>query len=255
MSRATAIRGYGYFDGSGFGGSGRENSAEAQTLDEMKWRDVSDEPFKRFGQLDAMSKCAMVALEMVGMDACVNARIRDEMAIIIGTQEGCLGTDIDFSNGIDSEKGPSPRLFAYTLPSTVCGDIAIRYGLHGPNACFQAGRDSGLVALREGHHLMQSGEAEACVCVGCNALFRSSAETAKTKSLLDGDGDPSAYVVVLARCEAPLGEEARVAEEVTSLRALRDFIVRDGEKGRSLATLDDRDGKLMFTRYSEIVSG
>ncbi len=255
MSHTIAIQGYGYFDGSGFGGSGRESVAEVQTLDEIKWRDVSDEPFKRFGQLDAMSKCAMVAMEMVGMHTCVNARIRDEMAVVIGTQEGCLGTDIDFSNGIDSEMGPSPRLFAYTLPSTVCGDIAIRYGLHGSNACFQAGRDSGLVALREGHYMMQSGEAEACVCVGCSALFPSSAETAKAKSLLDGHGDPSAYVVVLLRCEVPLGEEAGVAEEITSLRALRDSIVRDGEKKCSLATIDDRDGKLMFTRYSEIVSG
>lgn len=103
--------------------------------------------------------------------------------------------------------------------------------------------------------MMQSGEAEACVCLGCSALFPSSAETAKAKSLLDGHGDPSAYVVVLLRCEAPLGEEAGVAEEITSLRALRDSIVRDGEKKCSLTTIDDRDGKLMFTRYSEIVSG
>lgn len=246
MSHPIAIRGYGYFDVSGFGGSGRESIVEVQTVDEIKWRDVSDEPFKRFGQLDAMSKCTMVALEMIGMRSCVSAHLRDEMAIVIGTQEGCLGTDIDFSDGIGSEQGPSPRLFAYTLPSTVCGDIAIRHGLHGPNACFQAGRNSGLVALSEGYHLLQGGEAEACVCVGCSALFASSVETARDKSLLDGDGNPSAYAVVLTRCDEPPIEGSTVAEEVTSLSALRDFLVGDGEKEGASATLSERDGKLMF---------
>lgn len=254
MRYTVGIRGYGYFDWSGFGGSGRDAVAEAHTLDEMKWRDVSDEPIQRFGQLDALSKCAMVAVEMIGIRACLDARIRDGMAISIGTQEGALGTDIDLAQGIDGKKTTSPRLFVYTLPSTVCGDIAIRHGLHGPNACYQAGKDSGLVALREGYYLVRSGEAEACLCMSCDALFPSSLETARAKSLLDGDGAPSAYAFVIARREEAPRQESTTAEGISSLSILRDFLVRDAEEKFAWATLDDRNGELMYLHRNDVVS-
>ena len=250
MTYDVGIRGFGYFDGSGFGGSGREAVRKVLALDAMNWEDVSEEPFSRFRQLDAMSKCAMVAVEMIGMNACLDARVRDGMAISMGTQEGSLGTDIDLARGMVSEEGTSPRLFVYTLPSTVCGDIAIRHGLHGQNACFQAGKNSGLVALREGFHLVRSGEAEACVCVGSDGLFSSSLETAKEKSLLNGDGAPSAYAVVLARLEETPQETSAGAEAVSSLNLLLELIVRDAPNGALSAALSERDGVLMYTHQN-----
>jgi len=69
--------------------------------------------------------------------------------------------------------GPSPTLFAYTLPSAAVGEIAIRHKLTGPNLCFVGG-DAELLA--EARDLICRGEAEACVCVSCNIVTAEAAE-------------------------------------------------------------------------------
>ena len=63
--------------------------------------------------------------------------------------------------------GPSPTLFAYTLPSAAIGEIAIRHRLTGPNLCFVG--DSGDV-LPEAVDLLRRGEADACVCLYCQVV-------------------------------------------------------------------------------------
>ena len=120
---------------------------------------------KRFGRMDLMSQLAVLAVESLGVD--FDARPRDRVGICLAATAGSLPTDVDYWNGRNTPGGPSPTLFAYTLPSAAIGEIAIRHRLTGPNLCFVGERTG---ALAEAVQWLRYGEAEACLCVECDVV-------------------------------------------------------------------------------------
>jgi len=125
----------------------------------------------RFGRLDLASRLALLAVESLRVN--FDAQPRDRAGICLATRAGSLPTDIDYWDGRDAPGGPSPTLFAYTLPSAAIGEIAIRHRLTGPSLCM-VGENTG--ALAEAVELMRRGEAEACLCVECNLVTPALAE-------------------------------------------------------------------------------
>jgi hypothetical protein len=125
----------------------------------------------RFGRLDLSSQLALLAVESLGVD--FEKFSRDRVAICLAAQAGSLSTDFDFWQGRGAVGGPSPTLFAYTLPSAAIGEIAIRHRLTGPNLCF-VGDDRML--LPEATGLIQRGEADSCVCVYCEVINAAAAK-------------------------------------------------------------------------------
>lgn len=119
----------------------------------------------RFGRMDLESQLALLAVESLGINFA--ALPRDRVAVCLAAQIGSLSTDIEFWNGRDGAGGPSPMLFAYTLPSAAIGEIAIRHRLTGPNLCF-VGDDKNL--LSEAADLIRRGEVDGCVCISCNVV-------------------------------------------------------------------------------------
>jgi 3-oxoacyl-(acyl-carrier-protein) synthase len=119
----------------------------------------------RFGRLDLSSRLALLAVELLGVD--FGKFSRDRVAICLAASAGSLSTDFDFWTGRDGVGGPSPTLFAYTLPSAALGEITIRHRLTGPNLCF-VGDDKML--LPEATDLLRRSEADACVCVFCQII-------------------------------------------------------------------------------------
>jgi len=129
----------------------------------------------RFGRLDLSSRLALLAIESLGVD--FGKFSRDRIAICLAASAGSLSTDFDFWSGRDAVGGPSPTLFAYTLPSAAIGEIAIRHRLTGPNLCF-VGNDKML--LPEATDLLRRGEADACVCVYCEVVNADAAKMIHT---------------------------------------------------------------------------
>jgi 3-oxoacyl-(acyl-carrier-protein) synthase len=119
----------------------------------------------RFGRLDLSSQLALLAVELLGID--FGKFSRERIAICLAAKNGSLSTDFDFWQGRDAVGGPSPTLFAYTLPSAAIGEIAIRHRLTGPNLCF-VGDDK--LLLSEATDLIQHDEADSCVCVYCDIV-------------------------------------------------------------------------------------
>ena len=119
----------------------------------------------RFGRLDQLSQLALLAVERLA----VNFEIlpRDRIGICLSARGGSLSTDHAYWEGRDATGGPSPTLFAYTLPSAAIGEIAIRRRVTGPNLCFVEGEK---LLESEAAELIQSGEADACICVACNVV-------------------------------------------------------------------------------------
>ena len=125
----------------------------------------------RFGRLDLQSRLALLAVASLKIN--FGGFARDRTGICLAASAGSLTTDFNFWQGRDSVGGPSPTLFAYTLPSSAAGEIAIHFGLTGPNLCF-VGDDKNL--LSEAADLIRRDEADGCLCIFCEVV---SAEVAK----------------------------------------------------------------------------
>ena len=119
----------------------------------------------RFSRLDLVSKLAVLAVEP--LTANFGELPRDRIGICLAARGGSLSTDVEYWKGRGLAGGPSPTLFAYTLPSSAIGEIAIRHRLMGPNLCF-FGDDAHL--LEEAGDLLRRGEADGCVCVCCDVV-------------------------------------------------------------------------------------
>jgi len=130
---------------------------------------------QRFGRLDLQSQLALLAVASLNVD--FTAQPPDRIGICLAASAGSLSTDINFWNGRNGTGGPSPTLFAYTLPSAAAGEIAIHFRLTGPNLCF-VGDDK--IVLPEGADLIRRGDADGCICVFCEAV---SADCGKLISL------------------------------------------------------------------------
>jgi 3-oxoacyl-(acyl-carrier-protein) synthase len=115
---------------------------------------------QRFGRLDLQSQLAVLVVASLKIN--FEDFNRERIGICLATSASSLTTDFNFWSGRDAVGGPSPTLFAYTLPSAAMGEIAIHFKLTGPNLCF-VGDDKNL--LVEGANLIERGEADACLCV------------------------------------------------------------------------------------------
>lgn len=125
----------------------------------------------RLTRMDRLCGLALVACDAALVDAALSAEAAEWMgertAIVFGTAFGCHATNEDYYRRLVREGalGASPRLFAYTLPSSPVGEVSIHYGVRGPTITLANGLTSGLDALAEGVALVASGRCDrALVC-------------------------------------------------------------------------------------------
>jgi 3-oxoacyl-(acyl-carrier-protein) synthase len=124
----------------------------------------------RFGRMDLLSQLALLSVESLGVN--FESMDRTRIAICMAVTAGSLPTDIEYWKGRREPGGPSPTLFAYTLPSSAIGEIAIRYRLTGPNLCFVGSRAN---LLNEARDLIDREEADACICIECDVVTAATA--------------------------------------------------------------------------------
>jgi 3-oxoacyl-(acyl-carrier-protein) synthase len=119
----------------------------------------------RFARMDLMSRLGLMAAESLdaGIDR-MPADSRDRVGVLVETRAGCLATDLRFL------RTPRPSVFAYTLPSSVLGEICIRYRLRGPVLCLVAADESRRCAIEEATDWLQTGDAHACLCLSVEAI-------------------------------------------------------------------------------------
>src|ERR1051326_3551181 len=119
----------------------------------------------RFGRMDLLSQLALLSVEWLEVD--FEKMQRDRIGVCMAVSAGSLSTDIEYWKGRNDVGGPSPTLFAYTLPSSAIGEIAIRYRLTGPNLCL-VGSDA--TVLSEARDLILRRERVCCVCFPCTPI-------------------------------------------------------------------------------------
>jgi len=125
----------------------------------------------RLSRMDRLCGLALVACDGALIDAALSAAAPEwngeRTAIVLGTAYGCHATNEDYYRGLlrEGPAGASPRLFAYTLPSSPVGEVSIHYGVRGAAIVLANGLTSAVDALAEGVALVGDGRADrALVC-------------------------------------------------------------------------------------------
>lgn len=128
-------------------------------------------PPERAGQLQRMDRlCALAACaaEHVLADRQslqpTASWPAERIGIALGSAYGCHKTDEEYYCTALARQ-PSPRLFAYTLPSSPVGELSILHGLRGPGLAVVGTRAAGLQAVAEAVALLQSNQLAACLVV------------------------------------------------------------------------------------------
>jgi hypothetical protein len=139
-------------------------------LADLHWSLVFASDPGRFSRMDLMSRLGLMAVELLDADlGCLTPERRDRIGVCLETCAGSLATDLRFL------QTPRASIFAYTLPSTVIGEICIRYHLRGPVLCLVTSPGPEQSSLAEAAYWLDQGDAEACLCVGSEAVERESA--------------------------------------------------------------------------------
>ncbi|MGZ3442175.1 MAG: beta-ketoacyl synthase N-terminal-like domain-containing protein, partial [Polyangia bacterium] len=125
----------------------------------------------RLSRMDRLCALALVACDGALLDGALTPSAPEwngaRTAIVLGTAYGCHATNEDYYRGLvrDGTLGASPRLFAYTLPSSPVGEVSIHFGVRGPAVALANGLASGIDALAEGVATVAEGRADrALVC-------------------------------------------------------------------------------------------
>jgi 3-oxoacyl-(acyl-carrier-protein) synthase len=163
---------------------------------------------QRFGRLDLQSQLALLAVASLKINFA--ALPLDRIGICLAASAGSLTTDFNFWKGRDSVGGPSPTLFAYTLPSAAVGEIAIHFGLTGQNLCF-VGDDKNL--LPSAVDLIRNDQVGCCLCVFCEVV---SAEVGK---IISSPPAATACAIFLRRAEG-FGDLREVREFDRDMKSL-----------------------------------
>jgi hypothetical protein len=119
----------------------------------------SDETFRR---LDCASRALVLAGEAAGLSSVVPAASGAATGLVFETTLGCLDADLRFAASMATGMCDGAT-FAYTLPSTGLGELALRHGLRGPTMCLTTQPGQGGIALREAALLLATGEVEIVV--------------------------------------------------------------------------------------------
>jgi 3-oxoacyl-(acyl-carrier-protein) synthase len=139
-------------------------------LDGLHWSLLSDSDPSRFLRMDLMCRLGFMATELlaVDFDALTGAQC-ERLGVCVESFTGSLDSDIRFA------QTPRPSIFAYTLPSTVIGEICIRHRLKGPVLSLISPNTDGPNLLGEAAEWLRAGDAEMVLCLGIEAINRSTA--------------------------------------------------------------------------------
>lgn len=122
-------------------------------------------------RLDRVSQLALIATRQALEDArlVITEDNTYDVAVIIGSGIGGITTLLN-EHQVMMAKGHrriSPFAVPMMLPDTATGQIAIHFGVRGPNLCIVTACASGVNALGEAFELIRAGRAKAAITGGC----------------------------------------------------------------------------------------
>jgi len=103
---------------------------------EACYRDLAS-AYPKFFKMDVLCKWAFIGADALLKEAdgfAYEGIDKNKVAVVLATSHGCLDVDHKYQQSVLSI--PSPALFVYTLSNIMLGEICIRHGFKGEQACF-----------------------------------------------------------------------------------------------------------------------
>jgi hypothetical protein len=157
----------------------------------------------RLARMDRLCALALVACDAALLDARMVPGGADWQAertgIVLGTAFGCHATNEAYYRGFLARgvEAASPRLFAYTLPSSPVGEISIHHRILGPASTQVAGLVAAIDALAEGTRHLAQGRVD-------RVLVAAADVSTPAGACLGTHGEDVAAALVLERGESSL---------------------------------------------------
>jgi 3-oxoacyl-[acyl-carrier-protein] synthase II len=128
---------------------------------------------KEARRLDRFTQFAVVAVEEAIADAglVINESNSEQIGVVIGTGIGGISTLVSQVQVIE-KRGPrrvSPFLIPMILPDSAAGQVAITFGLKGPNMAVTSACATGLNAIGEAAEMIRRGFIHTAICGGSEA--------------------------------------------------------------------------------------
>jgi 3-oxoacyl-[acyl-carrier-protein] synthase II len=114
---------------------------------------------------------ARQAMDQAGLPARLEGELAEATGVILGTGLGGVGT-LTEGIGINAVRGPdriSPFLIPMGIPNTGAGQIAINFGMTGPNFATVSACASGGHAIGEASEIIKRGDADMMLAGGAEA--------------------------------------------------------------------------------------
>ena len=158
------------------------DAPSSRGLDVVRW---AGRPAK-LARMDRLCALALVAADGALLDAgiVVPSAALARIGVVLGTAFGCHATNEAYDAGARCG-APSPRLFAYTLPSSAVGEISIHAELTGPVTTVVSGLTAGLDALREARRHLEAGRADRMLVVAADVVTPTLARLGSTTPACD----------------------------------------------------------------------
>ena len=167
------ICGIGWVDAAGpaDGRCGRAFCPPAGALPRVTRKQVFAAADQRFNRLDDFSRTGLAGAVFALRDAGLQpGEARREIALVAASDSGCVHADVEYFDTVVPAAGAlaSPNIFAYTLPNSFLGEIAIRFGLTGPAFVLNPAGGGDLGAVTTALGLLADGACEAAVAGACH---------------------------------------------------------------------------------------
>lgn len=122
--------------------------------------------YPKFFKMDLLCQLAFLGSELLLKDTEVlELYPKDSIAILLSNSSASLDTDQRYHDTISNTDAyfPSPAVFVYTLPSIMCGEIAIRNGIQGENNFIATERFDAELLVLQTEMLFSQTDTQACI--------------------------------------------------------------------------------------------
>jgi len=125
-----------------------------------------DTNYPKFFKMDALSKLAFLAADVLLKNENLNSEEENDIAIVFSNKASSLDTDRKHQKSIDNEEDyfPSPAVFVYTLPNICIGEISIKYKLFSENSFFIFENFNAQHLLDYSNSLLATGKTDKVLC-------------------------------------------------------------------------------------------
>lgn len=127
--------------------------------------------YPKFFKMDVLCKWGWLGAEALmneGGQFFYEGIDKNKVAVVLATSHGCLDIDKKYQQSILSI--PSPALFVYTLSNIMLGEICIRHGFKGEQACLVSDSFDSTELYFWVNDLLTNRGMEACLCGWVDAV-------------------------------------------------------------------------------------